>query len=321
MNNPQLLTIATVLLWSFGPFLGRLVSLKSAVVLLSISFLFTFLTMLLFTFITHCLSLSNIVKAFSFKYLFFGLFGYFFYWFAFTQSFRAYNTGSEATVLNYTWPIFTIVFTELFFNNRNKGKKTKVIHVVESIGIFLGFLSILILATKGNVFSFNLANGIGLAWGLAAGASYGLFSAYSSTVSKEKQSIFLLYATFVSLAAMLTVSLSEAKIFATLTVNDIIIVALLGAVIDGLGYIAWTRANRVAREKNIDISSVASIVFTLPILSLVVITICLKETTLFQLYFLTSLLFVFLSSFLCQKPSFISNLFKNKRISTSDHPK
>lgn len=123
MNNPKLLTLATIILWSFGPFLGRLISFKSQFVLLCLSFSFTFLTMLIFTYSSSKREFFEKIKSISIQYLLIGLCGYYIYWLSFIQSFRAFNSGSEATVLNYTWPIFTIFLQNYFLGIRTeKGK-------------------------------------------------------------------------------------------------------------------------------------------------------------------------------------------------------
>jgi drug/metabolite transporter (DMT)-like permease len=100
---------------------------------------------------------------------------------------------------------------------------------------------------------------------------------------------------------MALISIPEINRIKNINRQDIIIVVALGCVLNGIGYITWTRANRVAREKGISISSVASIMFILPILSLIIIAVLLGETILAQTYFLVSLLLVFLSTILCQR--------------------
>jgi drug/metabolite transporter (DMT)-like permease len=163
--------------------------------------------------------------------------------------------------------------------------------------------------TQGNILSFHITNIKGLLWGLLAGSSFGFFSAFSSTVSKEKQGIFLLSSVFSSLIAMAFLSLSELSLFSTITIKDIALVASLGSVVDGIGYIAWTGANRVAKERKVSISSIASLVYLLPVLSLVIVTIIFKEKTLFQPYFLIALALLLVSSIICQKASTIVEKF------------
>lgn len=310
MNNPKILALFTILLWSFAGMLGKFISLKSQFLLLSLSFSFTFITLLLYAYIQNKDNFLQIFKKIKYTYLFIGLFGYGIYWLGYISCFHSYKGASEPIILNYTWPVFTVLFTELFY--RTKKIKTKTIYGIEVLGIFFGFLSVIILATQGNIYSFHVNNLPGLAWGLLAGSSYGFFSAYSSSVPKEKQSVFLLSSILSSLVFMVFLSWSELSIIPTLTIYDFIIVALLGSVVDGLGYIFWTRANRIAKYEQISISSVASIIFFLPLLSLIIISIVFNEKTLFQPYFIVTLLLLLLSSIFCQKANELAKAIQMK---------
>ncbi|MEA3356958.1 MAG: DMT family transporter [Patescibacteria group bacterium] len=239
------------------------------------------------------------------RYFFFGIFGYFVYVLSIVQCFRAFGRASEPTILNYTWPIFTIIFTKSFFR---KSRRSVPYRVIETLGILSGFLSIMIIATEGRLSLIDLSNISGILWGLLSGASYGLFSAYSSTVPDKDSSVFLISSVFSSLILMAGISLTEISIIKTLTLKDLIPTAILGIVLDGIGYIAWTRANRLAHTQNIPISSIASITLLLPILSLIIVTILLGETQILQPYFALSFFLIVLSLVLCQKTDSITKI-------------
>ena len=64
----------------------------------------------------------------------------------------------------------------------------------------------------------------------------------------------------------------------------------------------------VARESGIGVSSIASAMFALPLVSLGLIAILLQETQLLQGYFVLSLVLLLLSSLLCQKTDAIISL-------------
>lgn len=308
MDNPKFLVISTITIWSFGAYLARLVSIKSQFLFLSISFSFTLITFLSYFSYLYRGSFYKRLRTTKIKYFFYGLFGYFIYWMGMIQSFRAFDSASETTILNYTWPIFTVIFTETLF--RKESKKTVTHRLIESVGIALGFMSVIILATKGNIFSFDISNIKGILWGLLGGISYGVFSSFSSSVPKEEHKTFLLSSIFVSWLLMLFLGVSELHLIKTLHIKDILIVACLGFLLDGVGYILWTRANRIAYEQKVNISSLASLMFILPLLSLIIIAIFLKETQLFQSYFVLSLLLILASSVLCQKSERISSFFE-----------
>lgn len=299
MNNPRILALLTVSVWSFGPYLARLISMKSQFVLLFLSSMFSLLMLLAFFFLTsrtteHATRFRTKPSDFVF-----GPLGYFVYTVSLNQSLRAFNSASEATLLNYTWPLFTIVFTLLIFQ---RGVRQSLTHrLVRGVGIALGFLAVVVLATEGDLTTLNLTNTAGVTWGLMAGASYGLFSAYSSTVPKERNISFLIVANAVSLALLFIGSLSEVHVVSTLGFSDVLVVFVSGAALNGLGYITWTRANRLAHDLRIDISVIASMMFALPVLSLMVIALLLGESSVTHPFFLVSLMLLIFSMVLCQR--------------------
>jgi drug/metabolite transporter (DMT)-like permease len=307
MNNPRILALFTILLWSFGAYLTRLIALRSQFLLLALAFLFAFLTLLVVNGIqSRGFSFLN-RQSLKIGYLLFGPLGYFVYSVAYNQSSRSYNSISEPTILNYTWPVFTIIFTDLVFNQ--KSRRSLLFRMVEAAGILLGFCSIVILATRGNPAAFQI-NLPGIFWGLLTGLSYGVFSAYSSTIQEARQGVFLLAATLTSLALIAGFSIGELDLLKSLTLKDVAAAFALGGLLDGIGYTAWTRANRLAHQQQVDISSIASLMLILPFTSLLIVSLLLGENQLVQPYFITSLLLILVSSIICQKTSAIVDWIK-----------
>ncbi|MAU11525.1 MAG: hypothetical protein CL607_17005 [Anaerolineaceae bacterium] len=316
LDRPGLLALITIALWSFGGALGRLLSIKSQFLLQSMTFGFSALFFLGYqATIYHGALFKKLLGEFKLSHYFFGIFGYFVYVGALAQSYRQFDGASETVLLNYTWPLFTIIFTMTIFGR--KAKRPLSYRLVQQFGILMGFAAVIIVGTRGDFASLDLSNGPGIAWGLMGGMSYGLFSAFSSTVAKDEQGLFLLRAVLFSLLLMSLVSLSELDVIGSLTLSDVLIAASTGLFMNGLGYITWTRANRLAYELQIDISSIASIMFVLPVLSLGIIALMFGEDHLTQPYFLMALLLILLSSIFCQKPDFV---LKWLGMSNSLHP-
>lgn len=167
------------------------------------------------------------------RFVAFGLLGYFVYWLGVSQSYRAYDGVAEPTVLNYTFPVFTVLFTELLF--RRRGRRSFVAYAVEGVGVALAFLSMVLMVTGGNPAQLGVANPTGLLWGLLGGASYGLFSAYSSTVPRDRQLVSLVYASGTSVLAMGVLAVRFLPNLADLTLRDWLIVLGLGLGVDGIG--------------------------------------------------------------------------------------
>lgn len=281
-------------MWSFSSLIARLVAMQSEFVLLSISFLFSFFTILIYFLLTGKFSFSWF-KQIPLWYILIGPLGYFVYSVAIIQSSRAFDGISETTLLNNTWLIFTVLFSEVL----SPQKKSRLTRVFEAAGMLLGFLSILNLVTGGNFTSIQL-NLPGILWGLTAGISYGLFGAYSGTLTEQEQRGFLLVAILVSLVLILPPALLEIGMIEPISPMDLLAAFAMGALLDGLGYILWTRAIRISRETQVRISSIASLMFLLPFINLIWVRVFLKETDLNQPYFLISLLLLFLSNIVIQ---------------------
>ena len=296
-RNPKFFALATVLLWSaFAP-LAKTVS-KSEYLFITLSFTFTTLTFFTGLALRRKRAVWARLRDVRPRFLFFGLFGYFLYWFALIQAFREFSSASGATVLNYTWPVFTVVFTELIFRREPKSGPRRSL---EALGIGLGFAAVVVLATRGQVLSFEITHGRGLLWGLLAGASYGFYSAYSGTVDRMDHTLFLFVSAAVSLAAMFPLALTELDLLWSMTWKDWAVVAVLGSAVDGGGYFLWTSANLTAREMNVDISAVSSIVFFLPLISVVIVSLIFGETEMFKPYFAVTLILLIAGSVICQR--------------------
>jgi len=301
VNNPRLLAAVTIVFWSFTAFLTRSISMRAQVALLVISFSFSFTTLLIYFLFLRPRPAPRRFAPLRLSYVLIGPLGYFVYAVALFQSYHAFQSASQTTVLNYTWPLFTVLFTEALFRHgtpRGLGRG-----MIEGAGILIGFLAILVLATEGRLTTLSFSNVPGVAWGLLAGVSYGLFSAYSSTVTREEQSTFLLTSvgTSIVLVTVTAALTGEIRLLGTLAARDILFPAIWGCVGNGLGYVFWTRANRLAREQGIGASSIASAMFILPLTALVIVALLLGESQLLRPYFAASLGLILLGSALCQK--------------------
>lgn len=295
-NAPTSLTLITILLWSFGSLLSRLVAIQSQFVLLSLSFFFSFSIMLIHVLLSKEITLASFRKIPA-AYLLIGPLGYFVYSVAITQSSRAFDSISETTILNNTWPVFTVLFADLFLI---KTRKPKAIRCVEALGILLSFLSVVILVSGGNFASLQLEIR-GILWGLLAGISYGLFGAYSGVINRDEQKVFLLTAIALSLLLISVPALIESRHTNPLTVLDIVVAFSMGALLDGLGYILWTSAIRLSKERKAQVSTIASLMFFLPFINLAIVRFVLDEQQLYQPYFILSLVLILASTYLIQK--------------------
>ncbi len=315
MNNPRILAVLTIVFWSFSSLLAKLISIRSPYLLFSFSFSFAILVYLIYALRLYGTKLFfQKIKKLPIKYFILGLTGYYAVWVGNTESFIAYDSASETTILNYTWLIFTVFFSETVFHSL-RGKFTLKV-LIEYLGIAAAFFSIYILALEGKLNSFDFTNSKGILWGLFGGISYGFFSAYSGTIDKNQQPVFLLSAVFAGLIAMLVTTFFTTNSFSdelqNIQLSDILLAAALGILVDAFGYIMWTRSLSVARNQKLNVAKVVSIVFVLPVTSLVIISLFLKEYTIFKPYFLASLGVLIIGALLAQRSQSIAASIRKK---------
>lgn len=290
----------TVLILSFGGYFGRLVSVHSQFVLVTLSFFFTACTIGIYFLAGLWRGRNQPALHWRWSFLLWGPMGYFANMIANTQSFRAFGRASETVVLNYTWPVFTVVFSRFLFSRRADNPPW-LVGVVEGVSLLLGIISVVLLATKGEVREFQIYNLPGLVWGLAAGASYGLFSAFSATVSEEEQPAFLLTAILASFVFVLPFGLLERPSVSRLRPYHVGVALAMGFLVNGVSYITWTTALHRARLLKVSMAKMVAPMYLIPVLSLVVISVFLGEEKLFQTYFFLSLACSLSSSVLAQR--------------------
>jgi drug/metabolite transporter (DMT)-like permease len=305
-NSPYFLAGFTILLWSFGTYLGRLISLRSQFLLVFFSFLFAAGTLGLYFLWQVSRSKGKYSISFHWRYLVLGSLGYFAYTVPQIQSFRAFGSASETTILTYTWPVFAVLFTGLFRNGKDRRKVPRLANFLEVGALLCGLLSVVLVATQGKVMNMKVDNPLGLFWGMVTGISYGLFSAYSATVPRERQAAFLLSAILTSSVLIAPLAFSEWQQAGQVTLANIGLSAVMGCLLSGVAYITWTAALSRSAEKNMNISKVLSLIYILPLFSLIVIALLLGEGDLAQPYFLVSALLIVVSSILSQRSAQIA---------------
>ncbi|MCF8227370.1 MAG: DMT family transporter [Bacteroidales bacterium] len=314
MKNPKILAILTVIFWSFSSALARLLTFSSPYLLFCFSFAFALVIYLIYAKRIYRQTFWQKLRCIPPKYFLMGILGYYAIWLGNTESFLAYDSASETTVLNYTWLIFTVFFSQLIFN---RPKKISGNLIVGNVGVLFCFLSVYVLAVEGRVTTFDFTNIKGLLWGLIGGMAYGLFSAYSSKVPEEDHPLFLIAAVSSSLLAMIITFLvtveSMKQALIQISFLDVFYAFALGVLVDAFGYIMWTRSLQEAVKTGINISKIASIIFLLPLLSLVIVAIAFSEDTIFRQYFLFSILLLLIGMAFSQKAERISSYLKQIR--------
>lgn len=174
----------------------------------------------------------------------------------------AHAQGLEVLVLQYTWPIFIVIFAAILLKEKITLRKL--------LAIILGFLGVYVAVTKGNITSASFGNLSLDGIVLIAAAVFGLFSVLSKKVSFEPFSMMtysFMAATIFSFMTMMVFSH-----FALPSKESLIPVVVNGAIINGLSYVLWLKA-----LKNAEASYLAVFVFCTPILAALLLVFFFHE--------------------------------------------
>lgn len=185
--------------------------------------------------------------------------------------------GLEVLVIQYTWPIFIVIFSFLFLKEK--------ITLRNIVAITLGFLGVIIVLTKGDFQTINLSN----LWVdfivLLAASIFGLFSVLSKKINLEPFSattLFFLSATVLSFITMVIFSHLEVP-----SRSGLMLILINGVLINGFSYIFWLKGLSYAKA-----SFIAPFVFITPIFASILIVLFFHESFLW-IYFVGLILVIF----------------------------
>lgn len=182
--------------------------------------------------------------------------------------FTAYDLlpAQQAQPLNYTWPIVLSVMAALFLKQR--------LHVKDIVAMLLSLLGVVVISTRGNFTSLESGNGLGIALALGSSllwASYWILNMRSAVHPTTRLALnFAFGALYCAIAATVLGA------WTPIGARGLAGAAYVGVFEMGLTFLLWQAALRHARNA----SSVGSLVFLSPFLSLLVIALVLEESIL-----------------------------------------
>lgn len=191
--------------------------------------------------------------------------------------------ASQAFIINYLWPIMTILFACLILKEKMTSRKI--------IAVILSFLGVVMVTFNGN-FNVETSSLIGAGCCVLAAVSYGLFSVLNKKKSYNNYiSMMLFY--FVSFI----ISLAYIIIFKDwFVLKGVELIGLLwsGIFTSAIAYTFWA----IALEKG-DTAKISNLAYITPFLSLVWTSLILKEE--FSLYSLLGLVVIVVGIFIQMK--------------------
>lgn len=170
--------------------------------------------------------------------------------------------GQEAFVVNYTWPIWVVVFASIILKEKFTNKK--------ALAIFFGFIGVAVVITKGNILGLEVTAMRGNALALIAAVSYGLFSVLSKKNDDEKVLATMFYYAFSFIYVSLFIVLFSS--LPTPTTKEWIGLIWLGVFTSGVAYVFWQLALKYG-----DTSKMSNVIFITPFISLVYLVVLTGE--------------------------------------------
>jgi len=174
----------------------------------------------------------------------------------------AHAKGLEVLTLQYTWPIFIVIFSIIFLKEKPTPKSI--------FASALGFTGVLVVLTKGNFFDIYLGNMTTNMVVLLAAAVFGLFSVLSKKTNYEPFTATTLF--FLSASIFSFISMLYFSTFIFPPASSLVPILINGVLINGLSYIFWLKALSYAKA-----SFVASFVFLTPVLAAVLVILFFHE--------------------------------------------
>jgi drug/metabolite transporter (DMT)-like permease len=201
-------------------------------------------------------------------YLYSGLLGFLNPFLYYVVLFKAYSIlpAQEAQPLNFVWPITLVLLSIPLLKQKIRTK--------DILATFISFAGVFIISTRGDIFGFRFTSITGVL--LATGSSFvwALFWIYNVRDKRDEVVRLFLNFTFGSVMTFLLMVLLVGVYVPNPT-------GLLGAVYVGLfemgiTFLLWLKALKLSKTT----AHVTNLIYVVPFLSLVVISIVLGETIL-----------------------------------------
>ena len=285
MRKEYICAIISVLLWSTTATVSKLLlgSLDSMQILL-VSSLFSFIFLL----IINCIngSIKEIKKYKPKDYLIIfalGVIGIFLYDLFFYLGINAMQ-ASQAFIINYLWPIMTVLFACIILKEKFTIRKI--------IAIIISFIGVIIVSSNGNLLSIEKSSLMGTIYCLLAALLYGLFSALNKKQNYNKYTSMMLFyfnSTIISLIYVIAT-----KRFFVPELSQTLGLLWIGIFTSAVAYTSWA----LALAKG-DTARISNIAYLTPFISLVWTGIVLKEKISF--YSVLGLVIIVLGIFIQMK--------------------
>jgi len=179
--------------------------------------------------------------------------------------FKGYDIlpAQEAMVINFSWPIMIVILSIPILKQK--------IDIKSFLSIIVCYVGVVVIATKGDVFSMQFENSLGVVYILITTVIWSLFWLFNTKNSNDSVvSLFLIF--LFSLPYILIITYFSDS-FVVPSLKGVIGSAYIGLFEMGVSVVLWQSALKISTT----VSRVASLVFITPFLSLLILHFVLKE--------------------------------------------
>lgn len=276
MKNSKILAIITVLIWStMAPMAKVLVNQIPDMEVLFVGALFAFLFLLGYNVVRSKVRILTTISGKAIRNMIgLGFLGLFLYSALYYYGIRQL-TSQEACILNYLWPIMTVLFTSILLKEKLSTGKI--------LGLLCSFAGIVILSVGG-----GHSNGshvfLGIAACVIAAACYGMFSALNKKADYDQDiTMMILWLTVAVCSGIYGMIFGD---WMPISGSTWLGLLWLGVVVDAIAYLLWALAINGSENT----ASIANLAFLVPLLSMVLSVVFLKEP--FQIRTLLAMAFI-----------------------------
>ena len=179
--------------------------------------------------------------------------------------FEAYDRlpAQEALPLNFAWPIVLVLLSIVILRQR--------IHGLSIVALFVSFLGVIVIATRGDPVSMRFENPPGVAMALGSTLIWALYWIYSSRDSRDSVCRLFINFVFGVLYLLLFAAFVEAPGMPALPgLTGTLYIAMFEM---ALAFVCWLQALKLASNA----AQVSSLIYITPFLSLIVIHFVVGE--------------------------------------------
>jgi drug/metabolite transporter (DMT)-like permease len=182
--------------------------------------------------------------------------------------FKGYDIlpAQEAMVINFSWPIMIVILSIPILK--------QTIDIKSFLSIVVCYVGVIIIASKGDVFSMQFESPLGVGYILFTTVIWSLFWLFNTKNSND--SLVSLFLIFLFSLPYILVIVYFSNSFIIPSTKGFIGSAYIGLFEMGISVVLW----QLALKTSTTVSRVASLVFITPFLSLLILHFVLKETIL-----------------------------------------